>query len=33
MRPFVLFDQDDWIRISIGTEQELQQVTDWLNGL
>ena len=32
MRPFVLFDQDDWIRISIGTEQELQQVTDWLNG-
>jgi histidinol-phosphate aminotransferase len=33
MRPFVLFDQDDWIRISIGTEQELQQVTEWLNGL
>jgi histidinol-phosphate aminotransferase len=33
IRPFVLFDQDDWIRISIGTEQELKQVTDWLNGL
>ena len=33
MRPFVLFDQDDWIRISIGTTQELKQVTDWLNGL
>ncbi len=30
MRPFTLFDCDLWIRISIGSETELQQVTIWL---
>lgn len=31
MRQFNLFDQTGWVRISIGSKQELQQVTDWLN--
>ncbi|MCF7513437.1 histidinol-phosphate transaminase [Pseudoalteromonas sp. L23] len=30
MRPFVLFGEDNWLRISIGNEQELKQVENWL---
>ncbi|MDW7548640.1 histidinol-phosphate transaminase [Pseudoalteromonas sp. SCSIO 43201] len=30
MRPFVLFGEDNWLRISIGNEQELKQVETWL---
>lgn len=30
MRPFVLYGQDNWLRISIGNEQELKQVKRWL---
>ena len=30
MRPFVLYGQDNWLRISIGNEQELKQVKCWL---
>jgi histidinol-phosphate aminotransferase len=33
MRPFNLFGQDDWLRISIGSEQELEQVRIWLESL
>jgi histidinol-phosphate aminotransferase len=33
MRPFILFGQDDWLRISIGSEQELEQVRIWLESL
>ncbi|MCF6439697.1 histidinol-phosphate transaminase [Pseudoalteromonas luteoviolacea] len=30
MRPFTLFGEDNWLRISIGSEQELEQVKLWL---
>ncbi|WP_440056426.1 histidinol-phosphate transaminase (plasmid) [Pseudoalteromonas sp. T1lg65] len=30
MRPFLLYGQDNWLRISIGNEQELKQVKSWL---
>jgi histidinol-phosphate aminotransferase len=30
MRPFTLFNEDNWLRISIGSEQELEQVRLWL---
>ena len=30
LRPFTLFDQDTWVRISIGSEQELSVVFNWL---
>lgn len=30
MRPFTLYDQDTWLRISIGSEQELNVVFNWL---
>ncbi|QTL38042.1 histidinol-phosphate transaminase [Pseudoalteromonas viridis] len=30
MRPFTLFGEDNWLRISIGSEQELEQVRRWL---
>ncbi|MCF2855985.1 histidinol-phosphate transaminase [Pseudoalteromonas sp. SMS1] len=30
MRPFTLFGEDNWLRISIGNEQELEQVKLWL---
>ncbi|KZN60256.1 hypothetical protein N473_25070 [Pseudoalteromonas luteoviolacea CPMOR-1] len=30
MRPFTLFEEDNWLRISIGSEQELKQVKLWL---
>ncbi len=33
MRAFTLFNEDDWLRISIGNEQELEQVKIWLDGL
>ena len=33
MRAFTLFNEDDWLRISIGNEQELEQVKTWLDGL
>jgi histidinol-phosphate aminotransferase len=31
MRPFNLFGQDNWLRISIGNEQELKSVKQWLD--
>ncbi|WP_105169559.1 histidinol-phosphate transaminase [Pseudoalteromonas sp. T1lg23B] len=33
MRPFTLYAQDNWLRISIGNEQELEQVKIWLDAL
>ena len=33
MRAFTLYGEDDWLRISIGNEQELEQVKVWLDGL
>ncbi|MBQ4810634.1 histidinol-phosphate transaminase [Pseudoalteromonas luteoviolacea] len=30
MRPFTLYGDDNWLRISIGNEQELEQVRLWL---
>ncbi|NOU50184.1 histidinol-phosphate transaminase [Pseudoalteromonas sp. JBTF-M23] len=33
MRPFTLYGQDNWLRISIGNEQELEQVKLWLETL
>ncbi|CAH9061563.1 Histidinol-phosphate aminotransferase [Pseudoalteromonas sp. CIP111854] len=33
MRPFTLYEQDNWLRISIGNEQELEQVKLWLEML
>ena len=33
MRPFTLFGQDDWLRISIGNQAELNQVTVWLDAI
>ncbi|KZN38543.1 hypothetical protein N480_12885 [Pseudoalteromonas luteoviolacea S2607] len=30
MRPFSLYGEDNWLRISIGSEQELEQVRLWL---
>ncbi|WP_194867181.1 histidinol-phosphate transaminase [Pseudoalteromonas sp. PPB1] len=30
MRPFTLFEENNWLRISIGSEQELEQVRRWL---
>jgi histidinol-phosphate aminotransferase len=30
MRPFTLFGEDNWLRISIGSEQELNTVFSWL---
>ncbi|MCF6434403.1 histidinol-phosphate transaminase [Pseudoalteromonas sp. MMG022] len=33
MRPFTLYEQDNWLRISIGNEQELEQVKNWLDAL
>ncbi|MBQ4850241.1 histidinol-phosphate transaminase [Pseudoalteromonas sp. MMG012] len=33
MRPFKLYNQDNWLRISIGNEQELKSVKDWLNAI
>ena len=33
MRAFTLYGEDDWLRISIGSEQELEQVKIWLDGL
>ena len=30
MRPFTLFEQNNWLRISIGNEQELNEVKLWL---
>lgn len=30
MRPFTLYDTNDWLRISIGNEQELKVVKEWL---
>ncbi|MBD1583933.1 histidinol-phosphate transaminase [Pseudoalteromonas sp. S16_S37] len=33
MRPFTLYEQDNWLRISIGNEQELEQVKLWLEAL
>ncbi|BBN83365.1 histidinol-phosphate aminotransferase [Pseudoalteromonas sp. A25] len=33
MRPFTLCEQDNWLRISIGNEQELEQVKLWLETL
>jgi len=33
MRAFTLYGEDDWLRISIGNEQELEQVKIWLDGL
>ncbi|KAF7764618.1 histidinol-phosphate aminotransferase [Pseudoalteromonas citrea] len=31
MRPFNLYGQDNWLRISIGNEQDLKSVKDWLD--
>ncbi|MDN3380260.1 MULTISPECIES: histidinol-phosphate transaminase [unclassified Pseudoalteromonas] len=33
MRAFTLYGENDWLRISIGSEQELEQVKVWLDGL
>ena len=33
MRAFTLYGENDWLRISIGSEQELEQVKIWLDGL
>lgn len=33
MRAFTLYGENDWLRISIGNEQELEQVKIWLDGL
>ena len=33
MRAFTLYGEDNWLRISIGNEQELEQVKIWLDGL
>lgn len=33
MRAFTLYGESDWLRISIGSEQELKQVKIWLDGL
>jgi len=33
MRAFTLYGEDDWLRISIGSDQELEQVKIWLDGL
>lgn len=33
MRPFELYEQDNWLRISIGNEQELKQVQNWLDAI
>ncbi|CCQ10639.1 Histidinol-phosphate aminotransferase [Pseudoalteromonas luteoviolacea B = ATCC 29581] len=33
MRPFTLYGQDNWLRISIGNESELKQVKLWLDTL
>ncbi|CAH9050901.1 Histidinol-phosphate aminotransferase [Pseudoalteromonas holothuriae] len=33
MRPFTLYEQNNWLRISIGNEQELEQVKLWLENL
>ncbi|MEM0515794.1 histidinol-phosphate transaminase [Pseudoalteromonas sp. YIC-827] len=33
MRPFTLYGQDNWLRISIGNEQELGEVKAWLDSL
>lgn len=33
MRSFTLYGENDWLRISIGSEQELEQVKSWLDGL
>lgn len=33
MRPFVLYGEDTWLRISIGSEQELSVVYTWLNNI
>jgi histidinol-phosphate aminotransferase len=33
MRAFTLYGENDWLRISIGSEQELKQVKIWLDGL
>jgi histidinol-phosphate aminotransferase len=33
MRAFTLYGEDDWLRISIGSEQELEHVKVWLDGL
>lgn len=33
MRPFTLFGEDNWLRISIGNEQELNEVKAWLDSL
>ena len=33
MRPFVLYGEDTWLRISIGSEQELSVVYTWLNDI
>lgn len=33
MRPFTLFEQDNWLRISIGNEQELSEVKAWLDAI
>lgn len=33
MRPFTLFGSDAWLRISIGNQQELKQVSIWLDAI
>lgn len=33
MRAFTLYGENDWLRISIGSEQELEQVKIWLDDL
>ncbi len=33
MRPFVLYGEDNWLRISIGNEQELSEVKAWLDAM
>ena len=33
MRPFTLFGSNAWLRISIGNQQELQQVSIWLDAI
>ncbi|WP_404343982.1 histidinol-phosphate transaminase [Pseudoalteromonas mariniglutinosa] len=33
MRAFTLYGENDWLRISIGNEQELEQVKIWLDSL
>lgn len=33
MRPFTLYEQDNWLRISIGSESELDKVKLWLDSI